>query len=368
MESHGSLTNHTSAWGLANSITSQMTLRAAIERNVFNIIAKSGPGAHLTSKEIVSQILNTNPTLAGEKLERMLKLLSVHSLLSTSQKPNPVDKTKQETSYGLTKEALCLVPNEDGFSFAPVVLWGSAMLVMNSYSMLKCTVLEPGSSPFLKAHGESMYEYMSKKPELCQLFDKVMGVNSYLYFDHKVFEVYKGFEEVKELMDVGGGDGTAIAKIVSIYPHIRGINFNLPSVISQAPNLQGVEHVSGDMFEFIPKTQSVMLMLILHNWDDEHCKKILRNCWEAIPDYGKVIIVEHYVMPELIENAPDIKRVLYIDIAMMVLFHGAKERTTAVFDILAKSVGFVETKIFPLPHGSYILEFLKGGSVESIVA
>lgn len=73
-------------------------------------------------------------------------------------------------------------------------------------------------------------------------------------------------------------------------------------------------------------------------------------------------------MPELIENAPDIKRVLYIDIAMMVLFHGAKERTTAEFDILAKSVGFVETKIFPLPHGSYILEFLKGGSVESIVA
>ncbi|KAL6198146.1 hypothetical protein ACLB2K_027938 [Fragaria x ananassa] len=238
----------------------------------------------------------------------MLKLLSVHSLLSTSQKPNPVDKTKQETSYGLTKEALCLVPNEDGVSFAPVVLWGSATLVMNSYSMLKYTV----------------------------------------------FEVYKGFEEVKELMDVGGGEGTAIAKIVSMYPHIRGINFNLPSVISQAPNLQGVEHVSGDMFEFIPKTQSVMLM-------------ILRNCWEAIPDYGKVIVVEHYVMPELIENTPDIKRVLYIDIAMMALFHGAKERTTAEFDILAKSVGFVETKIFPLPHGSYILEFLKGGSVESIV-
>nr|XP_011468471.1 PREDICTED: (S)-scoulerine 9-O-methyltransferase-like [Fragaria vesca subsp. vesca] len=240
MEGHGSLSNHSSAWGLANSITVQMTLRAAIELNVVNIIAKS------------------------------------------------------------------------------VVLWGSEMLVMNSYSMLKYTVLEPGSSPFLKGHGESMYEYMSKKPELCQLFDKVMGVISYLYFDHKVFEVYKGFEEVKELMDVGGGDGTAIAKIVSMY---------------------GVEHLSGDMFELIPKTQSVMLMLILHNWNDDH-----------------------------FENTPDIKLVLYIDIVMMAMFQGAKERTTAEYDTLAKSVGFVETKIFPLPHGrSYILEFLKGGSVESIV-
>ncbi|XP_062011399.1 (S)-scoulerine 9-O-methyltransferase-like [Rosa rugosa] len=363
MESHGSLENHTSAWGLANSITIQMTLRAAVELNVFNIIAKSGPGAHLTSKEIVSQIPNPNPTLAGENLERMLKLLSVHSLLSTSVRPNPTDKTKQETSYGLTKEALCLVLNEDGVSFAPVVVLGSEMLVAKSFSMLKYKVLEPESSPFLKAHGESFYDYMSNKPELCQLFDKVMEVNSYLYFDHKVFEVYKGFEEVKELMDVGGGDGTAIAKIVSMYPHIQGINFNLPSVVSKAPKLQGVEHVSGDMFEFIPKTQSIMLMLVLHNWDDEHCKKILRNCWEAIPDYGKVIVVEPFVMPELVEETPEMKRILYYDVIMMTLFPGGKERTTAELDILAKSVGFVETKIFPLPRGSHVIEFLKGGSV-----
>ncbi|XP_050369802.1 (S)-scoulerine 9-O-methyltransferase-like [Argentina anserina] len=367
MENHGSLENHTSAWGLANSITFQMTLRAAIELNVFNIIAKAGRGAHLTSKEIVSQIPNTNPSLAGQNLERMLKLLSVHSLLSTSLKPNPIDKTKQETSYGLTKEALCLLPNEDGVSFAPNVLWGSEMLFVKSYSKLKYTVLEPESSPFLKAHGKSMYEYMSNRPELCQLFDKVMGINSYLYFDDKVFEVYKGFEEVKELMDVGGGDGTAIAKIVSKYPHIRGINFNLPSAIAQAPNLEGVEHVSGDMFELIPNTESVMLMLVLHNWDDENCKKILRNCWEAIPDDGKVIVIEHFVMPELVEDTPEMKRVLYVDVTMMALCPGGKERTTAEFDALAKSVGFVETKFFPLPHGSYVIEFLKGGSPEAIV-
>ncbi|XP_062017570.1 (S)-scoulerine 9-O-methyltransferase-like isoform X2 [Rosa rugosa] len=319
MENLGSLENHASAWGLANFLTIQMTLRAAVELNVFNIIAKSGPGAHLTSKEIVSQIPNTNPTLAGENLERILKLLSVHSLLSTFVTPNPIDK-KKETRYGLTKEALCLVQNEDGVSFSPVVAFGSEMFVAQSFYMLK----------------------------------------------YKVFEVYKGFEEVKELMDVGGGDGTTIAKIVSRYPHIHGINFNLPSVISKAPKLPGVKHVSGDMFELIPETQSLMLMLVLHNWDDEHCKKILRNCWEAIPDYGKVIVIEQYVMPELVENTPEMKRILYYDVIMMTLFPGGKERTIAEFDILAKSVGFVETKIFPLPRGSYVIEFLKGGSVGSL--
>ncbi|KAK9936820.1 hypothetical protein M0R45_013643 [Rubus argutus] len=292
MESHGSLESHISAWGLSNSITVQMTLRAAIELNVFNIIAKSGRGAHLTSKEIVSQISTTNPNLAVENLERILRLLSVHSLLTTSQISDPNDQTRQETGYGLTKETLCLVPNEDGVSFVPLVMWGSEMHYIKSLYMLKYTVLEPESSPFYKAHGEGLYEYMSKKPDMSQMFDKVMGLNSYLYFEQKVFEVYRGFEEVKELMDVGGGDGAMIAKIVSVYPHIHGVNFNLPSVIAKAPTYQGVKHVSGDMFESIPNTQSILLKEVLHNWDDEHC--------------------------------------------------------------------FVETNFFPISHGNYVIEFLKG--------
>lgn len=35
--------------------------------------------------------------------------------------------------------------------------------------------------------------------------------------------MYRGFEELKELMDVGGGDGAMIAKLVSMSPHIHGV-------------------------------------------------------------------------------------------------------------------------------------------------
>nr|XP_011462015.1 PREDICTED: (S)-scoulerine 9-O-methyltransferase-like [Fragaria vesca subsp. vesca] len=144
------------------------------------------------------------------------------------------------------------------------------MHTFKSLQMLKYTVLEPESTPFQKAHGETMYEYMSKKPELCQLFDKAETT----YYEQKVFEKYKGFEEVKKLMDVGGGDGSAIAKIVSLYPHIQAINFNLSSVVARAPSYRGVKHVNGDMLETIPDTQAIMLKWVLHNWDDDHCKKI----------------------------------------------------------------------------------------------
>ncbi|PRQ29542.1 putative (S)-scoulerine 9-O-methyltransferase [Rosa chinensis] len=358
METQGSLENYVSVWNLGDSVCIQMALRAAIELDVFNIIAKSGPEAHLTSKEIVSAIPTTNPNVAAKNLERILKLLSVNSLLSTSLKPSLNDKTPQERAYGLTKNALCLLPNEDGVSITPIIMSGSEMHAMQSLYMLKHSVLEPESVPFSKFYGENFYEYMSHKPETFSLFNKLMRTTSYLYFDQKVLKVYRGFEEVKELMDVGGGDGSSLAKIVSMYPHIHGINFNLPSVIAQAPKYQGVKHVSGDMFDSIPKTQSIILKWVLHNWDDEHCKKILRNCWEALPETGKVIVVEYFMLPEELENTPETMQILKGDVIMMAFFYG-KERTIAEIDNLAKCVGFIETKIVHVSHGTYVIEFLK---------
>jgi hypothetical protein len=131
------------------------------------------------------------------------------------------------------------VPNGDGVSLTPLIMMNSEMFTVKSLYMLKHSVLEPECSPFYKAHGEAYFEYMSKKPEFIQLFDKVMRLSSFLYFDHQVLELYRGFQELEELMDVGGGDGSSIAKIVSMYPHIHGINYNLSSIIDQAPEYQG---------------------------------------------------------------------------------------------------------------------------------
>lgn len=205
MGTQETLENHISAFEIGNSHCIQMALRAAIELDVFNIIAKSGPGAHLSSKEIVSQIPTTNPILAARNLERILNLLSVNSLLSTSLRPTLNDKTLQAKTYCLTRNSLCLVPNEDGVSLSPMLMFCSEMHQIQTFYMLKHTVLEPECSPFYKGHGLSFYEYMYKKPEMIQLFDKIMSITSYMYFDKKVLEVYRGFQELKELMDVGGG-------------------------------------------------------------------------------------------------------------------------------------------------------------------
>ena len=49
-----------------------------------------------------------------------------------------------------------------------------------------------------------------------------------------VLETYKGFEGISTLVDVGGGIGKSLKMIISKYPSIRGINFDLPQVVQHA--------------------------------------------------------------------------------------------------------------------------------------
>lgn len=56
----------------------------------------------------------------------------------------------------------------------------------------------------------------------------------------EMLETYKGFEGLTCLVDVGGGDGSILNAIISKYPSIKGINFDLPSKIEKAPSYPGL--------------------------------------------------------------------------------------------------------------------------------
>ncbi|WRX24695.1 O-methyltransferase domain - like 10 [Theobroma cacao] len=60
----------------------------------------------------------------------------------------------------------------------------------------------------------------------------------------KVLEIYKGFDGVSQVVDVGGGLGTNLKLIVSKYPQIKA-NFHLPLVVKDAPNFPNAISESG---------------------------------------------------------------------------------------------------------------------------
>ncbi|GAA0158431.1 hypothetical protein LIER_38647 [Lithospermum erythrorhizon] len=79
-----------------------------------------------------------------------------------------------------------------------------------------------------------------------------------------------------------------------------------------------------------------MLIWILHDWNDEYCLKLLKNCWKALPETGKVIVL-HSALPEYPEG--DIISTVnhFMDIGMMIVNPGGKQRTLKEFQALANN-------------------------------
>ncbi|KAH7690788.1 O-methyltransferase COMT-type protein [Dioscorea alata] len=333
------------AMAIGSGVSLAMTMKAMIELDVLEVMAAAGPGALLSPEEIASKIQTSNPDV-HEVLDRMLRFLAANEVVKCEE------DGKSKRRYGLGPVSKFFTKNEDGVSMAPLLLLQLSNDWAEAWANMKHAVID-GSSPFVKAHGMTLYEYVDKTPHMSELFNQAM-FNHTTVLMKKMLENYKGFESVHMLVDVGGGHGGILSLILSKYPHIKTINFDLPHVVSKAKPIQGVEFVGGDMFESVPSGDAIILKSILHNWSDANCVKILKNCWKALSDNGKMIIIE-CAIPKNIEKA---KRALHFDINMLIFSIG-KERTEEEYQFLAEESGFSRGKIVCDIYNFSVMEFYK---------
>ncbi|XP_059455362.1 caffeic acid 3-O-methyltransferase-like [Corylus avellana] len=339
---------------LSTSFTFHMVLKAAIELDLFEIIARAGPGAHLSPSEIASHLPTKNPD-APYLLDRMLRLLTTYSLLTCSVRTG--EDGSVQRLYGISPAGKFYVRNEDGYSLGSVPLFSLYRPVAEVWFHLKDAVLEEGINLFEKVNGKTLFEFMETDPKVNKLFSDAMVSHSGIALK-KVLETYKGFEGVSVLVDVAGGFGATLNMIISKYPSIKGINFDLPQVIKQAPSYSGIEHVEGDMFESVPNGDAIVLKCTCHDWSDEQCIKLLKNCHKALHENGKVIIVD-YIMPEVPESSIAAKHISVYDNGM-VFNLGGKERTEKEFEFLSKSSGFSGFKVACLAYNALgVIELYK---------
>ncbi|KAM0972234.1 hypothetical protein ACFX13_020310 [Malus domestica] len=325
------------AMQLVFSSVLSMSMQSAIELGVFDIIVKAGPGANLSSSEIAAHIgSGTRNSEAPMMLDRILRLLASYSILSCSVVANE-DGSDSQRLYSLGPVSNYFVTNEDGVSFGPMMALMQDKVVLDSWSQLKDAVVE-GGIPFNRVYGKGCFEYLGLDPRFNQVFNTAM-FNHTTIVTNKILHLYKGFEKITQLVDVGGGLGVTISLITSKHPHIKGINYDLPHVIKHAASYPGVEHVGGDMFASVPSGDAILLKWILHNWSDQHCLKLLENCYNAIPDDGKVIIVEA-LLPVMPETSTAVKSTSLLDVLMLSQNRGGKERSREEFMTLATGAGF----------------------------
>ncbi|CAN0889287.1 Anthranilate N-methyltransferase [Linum grandiflorum] len=333
-----------------------MTLQAANELGIFEVMAAEAIGARLSASEIVSKLDSsskmTNPD-APVMVDRILRLLGSHSIVDCTLEDNGSHKQRK---YGLNSVSKFFVKNENGVSLAPMIPLVHDKVYLDSWNELKNAVLE-GGVPFNRVYGVHAFEYPGLNPKFNQVFNASMFNYSNMVIQ-QVVDSYKGFEHLNLVVDVGGGLGHTIKAVTSKHPHIKGINFDLPHVINEAPNIAGVENVAGDMFECVPQGDAILMKWVLHDWSDTHCLTLLKNCYKAIPVEGKVIVMDS-VAPVMAETTPSSKLIAQMDVFMMTQTLGGKERTKDEFMALALGAGFQGIRFELYVCNFWVMEFYK---------
>lgn len=227
----------------------------------------------------------------------------------------------------------------------------------NSFQKLPET-LKDGEPGIKKAFGMSFFDYIGKNPDLNTNFNKTM-IGFHGAEPPAVAEAYD-FSGFNTVVDVGGGTGNMLASIFERYPEPEGILFELPRVVREAPELieeRGltgrITCESGDFFEAVPEGgDAYILSHILHDWPDDRCQSILKNCREAMPPASRLLIVE-MVLPDGGPPHPGYE----LDMVMLALT-GGRERTKEEYDELLKQAGFSLERVVPTDSPVSVVEAL----------
>jgi ubiquinone/menaquinone biosynthesis C-methylase UbiE len=169
------------------------------------------------------------------------------------------------------------------------------------------------------------------------------------------------FSVFTKIVDVGGGNGSTLCAILDRHPDARGTLFDLPGVIARArPEVENlglsnrVDFVAGDFFQAAPPSgaDAYVLRHIIHDWDDDRARQILRNVRRAMGPDGRLLLVDAVIPPG---NEPCFAKLL--DLTMLVS-PGGEERTAEEFAALLKTAGFRLNQIIPTATGDSIVEAL----------
>jgi hypothetical protein len=213
-----------------------------------------------------------------------------------------------------------------------------------------------GKPGFDKAHGVNLFEYLACHPEIASLFSETM-VGLHNQEPPAVAAAYD-FSAFNTIIDVGGATGNMLAAILARHPGPRGILFDRPHVVTDAPALLDAKGVRdrvtiepGDFFKSVAAGgDAYILSHIIHDWNDDQCLTILGHVRKAMNPAGRLLIVEMVLAPG---DAPHPGKML--DMTMLVQV-GGQERTEAEYGLLLARAGFRLTRVVPTASAASVVE------------
>jgi hypothetical protein len=239
-------------------------------------------------------------------------------------------------------------------ALGPLAAFLGSAEAWNPWSALRDSLATGSPCAFERMQGRTLYEHLARTPAASARYDA--AIEAFTRDETEALCRQFDFSDVRRLLDVGGGRGTALMGLLARWPHLRGVFFDLPHVVeSTGPELlrrfpERVELVGGDFRESLPRgAEACLLKHVLHNWDDAGAGELLRRCAASLGPGGRVLVIEAILAPD---TRVDAARLL--DLEMLVLT-GGRERRKPELRRLFHDAGLALARVAPLTPASWLL-------------
>ncbi len=204
--------------------------------------------------------------------------------------------------------------------------------------------------------GMPIFDWLAEHPDEASLFSETMV--SFHGTEPAAVATAYDFSAMNTVVDIGGATGNLLAAILSRYTTVRGILYDLPHVVRDAPSLLQAREVadrvtitSGSFFDGVPSGgDAYLLSHIIHDWTEVQCLRILGHCRSAMAPSSRVLIIE-MVLPS--GNTPHPGKMLDM---MMLVGPGGQERTEPEYRTLLSKAGLRLTRVVPTNSAVSIVE------------
>ena len=230
-------------------------------------------------------------------------------------------------------------------TIAPFIRFTGADYQWRTWTGL-ASAIRSGEAAFEAAHGCDIFEFYQQHPGDGRIFDQAMSSVG----GARIPAVVSAFDftAFRTVADIGGGRGHLLRAILDASPGSAGVLFDLPDVAAEARSLSDsrISVVGGDFFkDDMPAADAYVFMMILHDWDDGACVRMLQNLRRTMPPGARVLVVE-----SVISDEPGLAYSRLSDMTMLVLAEG-RERTASEYAALFARAGFSLTQP-PIPTDS----------------
>lgn len=221
-----------------------------------------------------------------------------------------------------------------------------------------------GTSVMPHALGVSLYEYLDKDAETARIFD--LAMQDWARPIGVLAAEHISFENVRTVVDVGGGNGALLKAILSAHPHLKGVCVDREDTCRRAEAdlrasgdeylIERLSYRPSDILRDVPEGGDLYIIKnVLHDWSPESCVQILSNIRKAMsagaaPDRKPRLLV----VDPLIEH--DSGAAFRSVIKMVVGETNTRERSEADMRREAAAAGLEVLSIIPAPADLSVAE------------